>query len=217
MRVVVLPSPYLGPAAYGPLAEALGADVARLPPQPFSAADVLLAFAAATTDAGLVVPHSNAGLYAAALGRPTVFVDAALPTRHGGPTALAPPGLAAGVAALADESGLLPPWTRWWGREDISQVLPDPWFATVDAGAPRVPASYLTETLDVPREWTAAPAGYLAFGDTYAQESALAESFGWPVRRLPGAHLLHLADPWGVADAIRGLAGRAFGEIAPET
>ena len=66
MRVVVLPSPYLGPAAYGPLAEALGADVAALPPEPFSASDVLAAFAEATAEADLVVPHSNAGLHAAA-------------------------------------------------------------------------------------------------------------------------------------------------------
>ncbi len=208
MRVVVLPSPYLGPAPYGPLAEALGADVAPLPPAPFSAMGVLAAFADATAGADLVVPHSNAGLYAAALGRPTVFVDAALPAAVGGATPLAPPALAAGVAALADDSGMLPRWTRWWSREEITEVLPDPWFDVVDASAPRVPPGYLTQTLDVPRDWTSSGAGYVAFAETYAAERALAEQLGWPVRRLAGGHLLHLTEPEAVAAAVRELAGQ---------
>jgi hypothetical protein len=205
-RTVLLPSPFLGPVAYGPLAEELGATIAALPAEPFTAAAVLSAFAAQVGEADLVVAHSNAGLYAPALGLPTVFVDAALPAAPGGRTPLAPPALADGVAALADASGLLPPWTRWWSREDFTEVLPDPWFDRVDAAAPRVPATYLTEALDVPGGWTTTPAAYLAFGDTYADELELATSLGWPTARLDGGHLLLLTDPVAVARAVGAFA-----------
>lgn len=205
-RTVVLPSPYLGPAAYGPLADELGATVAELPAQPFAAADVLEAFERRSAGADLLVAHSNAGLYAAALGRPTVFLDAALPAADGGTTPLAPSSLAASVAGLADDSGLLPPWTRWWPRQDLGAVLPDPWFDRVDQAAPRVPSAYLTDTLDVPPGWWAASAAYLAFGDTYAPELDLAASLGWATARLAGGHLLLLTDPAVVARAVEALA-----------
>lgn len=26
---------------------------------------------------------------------------------------------------MADDDGLLPPWTRWWPEEDLAVVLPD--------------------------------------------------------------------------------------------
>jgi hypothetical protein len=201
-RTVVLPSPYLGPVAYGHLADELEATVASLPHEPLTTAAVLSAFADEVSDADLVVAHSNAGLYAAALGRPTVYLDAALPAATGGRTRLAPPALAAVVAALADDSGVLPPWTRWWPRQELGDVLPDAWFDRVDADAPRVPAAYLTEMLEVPRAWGTLPAAYLAFGDTYAAELALATSLGWPVSRLEGGHLLLLTEPTVVARAV---------------
>jgi hypothetical protein len=201
-RTVVLPSPYLGPVAYGPLAGRLGATVAAPPEEPYTAARVLAAFASQVAGADLVVAHSNAGLYAAALGRPTVFVDAALPPAGGGRTPLAPRALAEAVAALADGSGLLPRWTRWWPRGELAAVLPEPWFDPVDEAAPRVPAAYLTEVLDVPGDWAASPSAYLAFGDTYAAELALATSLGWPTARLDGGHLLLLTEPAVVARAV---------------
>lgn len=211
MRIVVLPSPFLGPTAYGPLADALGAQVAELPPQPFDAAAVLAAFTEATRDADLLVPHSNAGLYAAALGLPCVFMDAALPPVDGGHTPLAPPALAAGVAGLADATGLLPPWTRWWPREAMREVLPDAWFDAVDATAPRVPVDYLTDALTTPTDWASGPRAYLAFGDTYAQQLALATDLGWPSAQMPGGHLKHLLDPVGVAATVRSLgSGHMF-------
>jgi hypothetical protein len=205
-RTVVLPSPYLGPVAYGPLADLLGATVAALPAEPFSGPQVLAAFASQVGDADLVVAHSNAGLYAAALGRPTVFVDAALPAPAGGRTPLAPPSLADGVAPLADATGLLPRWTRWWPRGDVDAVLPEPWFDRVDGAAPRVPAAYLTEVLDVPAGWATSPAAYLAFGHTYAAELELATLLGWPTARLDGGHLLLLSEPELVARAVEAFA-----------
>ena len=144
-------------------------------------------------------------------GRPNWIRATRLPTRRLEPASAQLEVIFAAhdfIAGLADDSGLLPPWTRWWPREEIAEVLPDPWFDEVDTAAPNVPADYLSDTLEIARDWTSLRAGYLAFGDTYAEEWALAAALGWPARRLPGGHLLHLTDPAGVAGAIRELAGQ---------
>ena len=129
-RTVVLPSPLLPARAYAPLAHALGrrgwgAVVAAVPEAPDGPDLVLAAYRDAVTShrADLVVAHSNAGRYAvaAAGGAPVVYVDAALPPEHGDAT-LAPEGLLDHLAGLADDDGLLPPWTRWWGDDEVGAV-----------------------------------------------------------------------------------------------
>jgi hypothetical protein len=50
-------------------------------------------------------------------------------------------------------------------------------------------------------------AAYLGFGDTYAEEQALARARGWPVETRDGRHLHQLVDPVGVADLLVRLAG----------
>ncbi len=218
-RWLVLPSPFLGPTAYGRLAERLAATgdwagVAHLPPAPFMPADVLATFTvqALAERATVLVPHSNAGLYTPAVHAATasvvaaVYLDAALPTPGETRAPLAPPAMAHSVAAMADAGGLLPPWTRWWEEADIGPLFPSrQWRAAVDEGAPRVPASYLTSTLPVADGWTDRPSGYLAFGATYAAELALVAGLGWPTTVLVGHHLTLLTDPRAVATATVGL------------
>ena len=59
-----------------------------------------------------------------------------------------------------------------------------------------------------PDGWTSHPQAYLALGDTYAEETALARRLRWPVTVLEGAlHLHHLVDPDAVAAAALDLAG----------
>ena len=50
-------------------------------------------------------------------------MDAALPPETGS-TTLASDGFYAHLASLADEHGVLPPWTRWWPRDDLAGVIP---------------------------------------------------------------------------------------------
>ena len=215
-RAVVLPSPLLPARAYAPLADALGrrgwgVAVAGAPERPHGPEPVLAAFreAVSVPKTDLVLAHSNAGRYAvaAASGAPVLYLDAALPPESGDAT-LAPAGLLAHLAGLADPDGVLPPWTRWWDDEDIAAVVPD---ARVRAGIrqeePRMPLAYFRSRLGAPPGWAGQPQAYLAFGDTYAEETAFARALGWPTTVLDGAlHLHHLVDPDAVATAVLDLA-----------
>jgi hypothetical protein len=212
--LVLLPSPLLGPAVWAPVADLLrsrGHDVLvpSLPPTVATPADVLASWLddIPTGRDLLLVPHSNAGLYVAALAalrpvRALVLVDAGLPSRAPA-TPLAPPAFRQFLAGLADEAGLLPPWTRWWGPEEIAPLFPDPASrARVEREQRRLPLSYFEAEVASPPGWTALPAAYLAFGDTYAEDRAYAERHGWPVETLAGDHLHPLVDPAAVTAAL---------------
>ena len=143
---------------------------------PFGPDPVLTAFAACVERQrpDVVLAHSNAGRYAAAVaaGRPVVYVDAALPPPSGDAT-LAPDALLEHLAGLADTDGLLPPWTHWWSEEDIAAVVPDPHvLAGIRAVEPRMPLSYLRARLGAPPGWQLSRQAFLALGGTYAAELA---------------------------------------------
>ena len=207
---LLVPSPLLGPATWSPVAERLGAEVVPTAGVRSGGALVEAVVAAAGRLAGgvVLVPHSNAGLAAPAVAQrvdvaATVYVDAALPVAS--PTPLAPPGFLDFLRGLADDDGLLPPWTDWW--DDLTGVFPTAAArSAVEAEQPRLALDYFTATLPVPAGWHEQPAAYVAFGDTYAEEVSLATGWGWPVRVLPGRHLHQLHDPDGVAEAVRTLA-----------
>jgi hypothetical protein len=220
LLLALLPSPLLGPAAWQPAAERLRrrgwrVSVVRGPTHPTRARDVLDAFAAdlPETDETVLVPHSNAGLFAPALSRRRdvtahVFVDAALPPASG-TTPLAPPALYEHLRTLADESGVLPPWTRWWPEADVQALFPDDASrVNVEAGQPRMPLRYFRDRVDVGPGWTSTPSAYVAFGDTYADERRRAEEWGWPTVVLDGAHLHMLVAPDAVAAAVHALLTR---------
>lgn len=216
-RVVVLPSPLLGPVSYEPLVSSLvgrevPATVAPLPPNSVTPARVLASFAAAVRGHAPthLVAHSNAGYYApslaSSLGRPVVFLDAALPGAGVTETVLAPEAFAGFIDTLPRHDGLLPPWPAWWDRSDVATLFPsDEWLDRVTSEAPHLSPDYFTTPIEVPLGWEARPAAYLAFGDTYAEEVAFARDAGWVVRREEGHHLAHLAEPDRVADLLLAL------------
>lgn len=222
--VLLLASPLLPRLLHLPFLDALGdalhsargaggaVGVAAFPYPPPDAAAVLGAFRhrveAAAPD--LVITHSNAGRYAAlaAPGVPVVHVDAALPRESGEPAPMAPEEMLDRLATMADDDGLLPPWSRWWPEEAFVAVLPDA-AARRDLRAHerRMPLGYFHSMLGAPAAWVQAPQAYLAFGDTYADETALARRYDWPTERLEGAgHLHHLVAPQVVAGAVLDLA-----------
>ncbi|HEX5985333.1 MAG TPA: alpha/beta fold hydrolase [Nocardioides sp.] len=218
--LALLPSPLLGGVACQPLADALvQADrdvvLTGLPHEVTDPAAVLETFVSSVGGPRdvVLVPHSNAGLYAPEVARrvgatATVFVDAALPP-PGPLTRLAPPGLREQLGRLADDDGRLPPWTRWWGDDDLEGLFPPGvWRERVESAQPRLPLAYFDATLPVPEGWEHRPCAYLAFGETYDDEVARARELGWPVRVLEGRHLHMLFDPAGVARSILGLLDR---------
>jgi hypothetical protein len=221
---VLLPSPLLGPAVWRPVAERLRADghpvtVPGLPAAVASPADVVagLLDRLPAGEPLVLVPHSNAGLYVAALAaarsvRAVVFVDAGLPSSGSG-TPAAPPSLREHLATLADRDGVLPPWTGWWPAASLDELFPDAASrAAVEGEQRRLPLSYFAAEVPTPAGWERLPAAYLAFGDTYAEELAEAVARGWPTRTLPGRHLHQLVDPAGVAAAVLRLLGEVRGD-----
>lgn len=208
----LLASPFLGPEVWQPTAEALAARrhaATVLTSRGDSPEEVLAEFAAAlpVADDLVLVPHSNAGLYVAALAdragvSGVVFVDALLP----GPDALTPvtsPELVAWLAPRVDDAGRLPPWTTWWPDADVAGLFAGPdQRAVIEAGQRRVRASYLRGLVPTPDGWQHLPVAYLGFGDAYAEEQARARALGWPVEVLPGHHLHPLVAPAAVAAAV---------------
>jgi hypothetical protein len=213
-HLVLLPSPLLGPASWAPVADELSrrghrVAVPRLGARVATPADVLAGYLAGAPDEpGLVlVPHSNAGLYAAALAgerdvSAVVFVDALLPSDEA-TTPTAAGGFRDALGRLAGTDGVLPSWTSWWPEADTAGLFPDAATRTaVEREQPRLPLAYFDEQVPTPPGWRSVPSAYLAFGDAYAPERATAAARGWPTETLPGRHLHQLVDPVGVADAV---------------
>ncbi|HYI33723.1 MAG TPA: hypothetical protein VEX88_09700 [Glaciibacter sp.] len=218
--LVLMASALLGPAAWEPVAHRLtdrGWDVTVAPhasePAPRTAADALAAYLGAVPSwrPVLLVPHSNAGNFVPALIAErnvvgVVFVDAVIPVDAGRQQLGTPEQLAA-LEPLVDEPGTLPPWSSWFDPADVDSLFPDPATRSrIEAAQPRLPLSYLRDGIEVRAGWTSTPAGYLAFGDTYAPERERARAQGWPVSTVVGGHLHMVVDPGRVAAEIVALA-----------
>lgn len=224
--LALLPSPFLGPAVWQPVRQLLtelGWHVITPVPAaaPRTPSDVLAAYLAALPyDQDLIlIPHSNAGLYAPAIAaaRPVlafVFVDALLPARSGVINLTPPAAMLADLREKADVNGVLPPWTAWWEERDVAALFPDSTVRErVEREQRRLPLSYFAGSLVIPAGWDQRPGAYLAFGDTYVTDRTAAASRGWPVVKLAGAHLHMLVQPEQVASTILAFVG----EISPRS
>lgn len=217
-ELVLLPSPLLPVSAYGGLAASLkrvGNDVklATAPVDDVSDAERLVRTWAAMVGPGTtLIAHSNAGYLAPSVrsrsksgsAARTIFMDAAMPPDSGS-TLLAPSRFRDHLSSLVGDDGLLPPWTRWWSREDLDGVIPVGHFDELDRDCPRLPVSYFDTQLVVPPGWVEAPNAYLAFGTTYAQELRRAQEHRWPHTVIAGGHMHFLFDSDNVAAAILNL------------
>jgi pimeloyl-ACP methyl ester carboxylesterase len=218
--VVLVHSPFLGPASLRPLADALAAHgqptvlldlratVAGAPVH----ARMIGSFADAMGEAGLAEPavlvgHSGAGPllpgFADALDDPVaglVFVDAGLPTPGLSWRETVPPELYEKLRAQSRD-GLLAPWPDWFQPDPLPRLIPDTVLrAQIAEEAPEVPLVFLKE----PRpsvEWSG-PAAYLQLSSAYDDDAAAAKRLGWPYRRLDSNHLAPATEPDAVADAL---------------
>jgi thioesterase domain-containing protein len=218
--IVLVHSPFLGPASMRPLADALAArgwpavlpDLRVTVAAPPVHARLIGSFADAIAEAEVAGPlvlvgHSGAGPllpgFADALDHPVsalVFLDAGLPTPGRSWRDTAPPEL---FTALRDQSrdGLLPNWPDWFPPDLLPRLVPDTVLrAQIAEEAPEVPLAFLKEARPSV-QWTG-PAGYLRLSAAYDQDAAAARKLGWPVRRLDAHHLATATDPDAVADVL---------------
>ena len=213
--LALLPSPLLGPAVWHPVVAPLTDlhwNVIEIGSQSSVGADPE-SFARMYVEALperqdlILIPHSNAGLLAPLISAHrtvvgNVFVDASLPPASGGNSVISP-DVRMQLAEMADEVGLLPPWTSWWPPSEADALFPSATVrAQVEQEQTRLPLSYFDHAPPVPTGWASKPASYLAFGDTYAAQRAEAASRGWAGATMSGNHLHMLVDPSGVAAEI---------------
>lgn len=217
---VLLASRLVSPSVWNPTAAVLrahGYEVLVSPPgntlPPGSAQEALDAYAESipTGRSIVLVAHSNAGnfvpeLIAAAPVACVVFVDAVIPVESG-PQHLTPASMITQLTPLVDGNGVLPPWHTWFSESEIAALFPDAAVQDlIQSCAPRVPLNFLKGTLQIKPGWINVPCGYVAFGATYAQETARARAHGWPVIELNGRHLHMVVAPDVVARKIVELA-----------
>ena len=221
-HVTILPSPVLPATAYAGLADALraagGAPSVADPSLDgsWAAGELVRRWSRDLRGADVVVAHSNAG-YLAPLARACqdvaiVFMDAAL-LPESGDAALAPAEFRTHLDSLADPHGLLPPWTRWWPRAVLEDVVPGDLLDDLDRRCPRLPSSYFDQRLEAPPGWVRGANAYLGFGATYEAELGFAVSHRWPTRVMDGRHLHFLHQPDAVAELLLTLAGEVRDEV----
>lgn len=218
--VVLLPSPFLGPASLAPLADEIAArghpvlvpdltgTVIVTPVHQLLIGQFTDTIDEAEPSAPLVlVGHSGTGpllpAFADAIEIPVaclVHLDAGLPTPGRSWRDTVPAELYADLRSKARD-GRLPPWHRWFEPDPLVELVPDPAVrAAIEAEQPEIPVSYMKEQR--PTVTWPGPSGYLMLSPPYADEARQAEESGWPVRRLDAHHLAPATDPAPVADAL---------------
>jgi len=222
-RLLLVHSPLVGCGTWEPIAEALAGDgyavtvpdlggtVTGMPPYHSRQAQVINKSAGAQPV--VLIGHSGAGPVLATAGmmlgeqaRGYIFVDAGLPMPGRSWMETVPPDLAAQLRGMADPQGWLPPWSRWWGEEEMAALLPDPVLRQrFAAECPRLPLALFEEAHPLIPGWPNAPGGYLQLSEAYDGEAARAAELGWPVRMQLSHHLALLTAPGQVAGEIREL------------
>lgn len=232
--VVLVHSPFLGPASLQPLADALdAAGVLALVPDMRAAVTeepvhrrLLAEFVAALPPTAATAPlvlvgHSGAGPLLpafAAAGFPVValvYLDAGLPTPGQSWEETAPADLVDQLRARARGSRL-PPWHLWFDAAVLAALVPDDALrASVVDEEPEVATAFLAEARpDV--DW-AGPAGYVQLSPPYAAAAARAEERGWPVRRVQTHHLAPVTHPATLVAPLLDMTAAMIRRPSPET
>jgi Alpha/beta hydrolase family len=219
---VLLHSPLLGPTTWSPVVrelkrrgrEAVTPSLAGMADAPAphwgQVAEAVRAETERVKDPVLLGGHSAAGvllpmiageLTAEVVG--LIFVDGFLPPTSGS-TRLAPLALVDQLRGLASDR-VLPPWWSWFGEETMRELVPNGSLrAVLEDEMPRLPLSYLEESVPVPDRWGERACAYLLFSpETQGESAADARRRGWPVTELRGAHhLAMVTEPTAVTDAL---------------
>jgi len=104
--------------------------------------------------------------------------------------------------AMVRPDDYLPPWPRWWGSL-ISGLVVDPGAREeVMSEAVPIPRSWFDQACPVPDLPPEVRQGYVAFGGSYLESAAEAESNGWFTVRIDGDHLHQVVNPLEVATTL---------------
>jgi hypothetical protein len=220
--LVLVHSPVTGPSTWRWVADELATrghsvTVPAVPPAATALGWAAFVGAVGALSAGadrpVLVGHSGAGTLLPRIGirlraKALVFVDADIPPEAGA-TTLVPDEFLEFLRALAD-GGVLPPWSEWFGPDAMRELIPDDRKrGIVSAELPALPLSYFEDHVPVPAGWTDTRCGYVLLSEAYAEQASKAAASGWPVARLPGAHLDIVTRPAAIADAILSVAGES--------
>jgi ribosomal protein S18 acetylase RimI-like enzyme len=166
-----------------------------------------------------VVGHSSACALVAELATKMVvsgliLVDGEIPPAHGATSAVRP-ALLAFIEGLADETGTLPVWSRWFADDaaraslvgiDILQRDAAA-LAQFERGLPRLRVDWFSDKIELGR-WDHVPAGYIQTSQIYDHATAEAHRRGWPVAKLNGTHLDPALRPVEMSEAITSMTRR---------
>jgi len=170
----------------------------------------------------IVVGHSSACALAIDLAtkvaaRGVILVDGDIPPTSG---AAAPirPALRDFLATLADPTGLLPIWSRWFMNDparaalvgvDVLQRNRDA-YDRFERGLPRLKVDWFKDEIQLDR-WDHISAGYIQTSKIYDHATAEARRRNWPIIATNGTHLDPALRPVEMSEAIVALTTR----IAP--
>jgi Alpha/beta hydrolase family len=222
--IILVTGPLVGASSWAPTADRLRAagarvhvpDVlARLGGAPsWSAWTSHLVELVSPDDEPILIGHSSASTLVADLAtkiqvRGMVIVDGDIPPASGS----AAPVRATFrdfIAGLADQDGLLPPWSQWWLKDRRrSQLvgidalaLDRRSFESFEMGLPRMTLSWFDDVIDL-APWSHIPAGYIQLSAIYDHAAEEALRRAWPVRRMQGTHLHPTLKPDETAAAIQ--------------
>ena len=213
---IFIHSPLVGPLTWIPVAEEISrAGYRALVPSLQDALAVPSGFGRAFADSvasevassGVegplhLVAHSGAGffmpVFREALSVPIagyIFVDARIP--KGGASLFddSPESDVEHLKAMARD-GWLPPWSEWFERDAIMEILPDRDIRErFIAELSPIPVAMFEEQSPVLDSWPDAPCGYIRLSASYLAETETARSMEWLVREVDSAHLQMLVDP----------------------
>jgi len=222
--IILVTGPLVGASSWAPTADRLRAAGARVHvpdvlagpggAPSWSAWTSHLADLVSVDEETILVGHSSASTLVADLAtkmpvRGLVILDRDIPPASGSP----PPVRATlrdFIAGLADEDGLLPPWSQWWLKDRRraqlvgidALALDSQSFESFEKSLPRMRLSWFDDVIDL-APWDHVPAGYIQVSAIYDHAAEEALRRAWPVRRMQGTHLHPTLKPDETAAAIQ--------------
>jgi Alpha/beta hydrolase family len=137
-----------------------------------------------------------------------ILVDGDIPPTQGAAPPVRP-ALLEFIRGIADETGMLPPWSRWFAGDavraslvgiDILQKDAEE-FARFEQALPRLRADWFNDAIEL-GHWDHVPAGYIQTSQIFDHAAMEARRRGWPVTNLNGTHLDPTLRPVEMSAAI---------------
>ena len=218
--IVLVHSPLVGPASWGPVAAVLRHrwDSVLVPdlrpgtgrgPRYFERHAAIVAEAVkalGSKGAVIIVAHSGAGVLLppieAALGRPAVariFVDAIFPQNGRSRLELFATPKEAEEFRRSAKDGFLPIWTD----ADLQGAVPDAGLRhSLVAELRPLPLAVYEEPIPVTSTWNPAPCFYLRLSDSYMADMARARDAGCRTEERPSSHFAVMTEPEPIAGLL---------------